>query len=101
LLIRHLIVKDKANNNSNLFLNMEGRFEGKIGQGFEEINNTILSITENADLRRLDSSENRIQITYYVNISNLAMLTKLMDTLRDKYPTLSISLIEQDNLLGG
>lgn len=101
LLVRHLIVKDKANNNSNLFLNMEGKFEGKIGQGFEEINNTILSITENADLRRLDSSENRIQITYYVNISNPAMLTKLMDTLRDKYPTLSISLIEQDNLLGG
>jgi len=101
LLIRHLIVKDKANDNSNLFLNMEGKLEGKIGQGFEEINNTILSITENADLRRLDSSENRIQITYYVNISNPAMLTKLMDTLRDKYPTLSISLIEQDNLLGG
>jgi uncharacterized membrane protein YhiD involved in acid resistance len=101
LLVRHLIVKDKANNNSNLFLNMEGKFEGKIGQGFEEINNTILSITENADLRRLDSSENRIQVTYYVNISNPAMLTKLMDTLRDKYPTLSISLIEQDNLLGG
>ncbi|MGV8025662.1 MAG: DUF4956 domain-containing protein [Anaerolineaceae bacterium] len=101
LLIRHLIVKEKANNTSNLFLNMEGKLEGKIGQGFEEINNTILSITKNADLRRLDSSEDRIQVTYYVNISNPAMLTKLMDTLREKYPALSISLIEQDNLLGG
>ena len=101
LLVRHLITKDKANGSSNLFLNLEGQINGNVGQFFTELNQTILSVTKNADLRRLDSGEDSIQATYYVHIENAHMLAELMDTLRGKYPSLAISMVEQDNLLGG
>ncbi|NMB62026.1 MAG: DUF4956 domain-containing protein [Chloroflexi bacterium] len=101
LLVRYLIVKDKANGSSNLFLNLEGSFKQNGGKEFTEINQTILGITKNADLRRLDSAEDHIQVTYYVHLENGEILAQLMDTLRIKYPKLSVSIIEQDNLLGG
>lgn len=101
LLVRHLVTRDKANGSSNLFLNLEGQINGNVGQIFTELNQTILSVTKNADLRRLDSGEDSIQATYYVHIENAHMLAELMDTLRGKYPSLAISMVEQDNLLGG
>lgn len=101
LLVRHLVTRNKANGSSNLFLNLEGQINGNVGQIFTELNQTILSVTKNADLRRLDSGEDSIQATYYVHIENAHMLAELMDTLRGKYPSLAISMVEQDNLLGG
>lgn len=69
---------------------------------FSKINQLMLSVVPNVDLRRLDSSDDGVlHVTYYVSINDQDTIVELMDKLRSLLPTSSISLVEQDNLLGG
>lgn len=100
LLIRYYMEKNNKNPHS-MYLNIQlehGELDSFV---YSNINNLLGEKFSEIDLRRLDNHENLLQLTYYLSIDNPKSLVELMDKLKERYPTASISLIEQDNLLGG
>jgi hypothetical protein len=49
----------------------------------------------------MDHAGTRLQMTYYINVRNEETLMRVMDNLRSAYPSSTIALVEQSNLLGG
>ncbi len=68
---------------------------------FSEINETLLKLAQSADLRRLDSTADSMQVTYLIELADDQALTALMDKLRAKIPACEFSFVDQDNTLGG
>lgn len=95
------IISRKRKAFHNLYLNIQIVSKKKGTIIFTEINELLLKELFELDLRRLDHSGPRLQMTYYVNVRDQAKLIQVMDNLRITYPDSSVSLVEQSNLLGG
>ncbi|RPJ21655.1 MAG: DUF4956 domain-containing protein [Chloroflexi bacterium] len=85
----------------NLYLNIQVMTEQTGINIFAEVNEMLLKELTELDLRRLDHVGQRLQMTYYVNVTDESKLIKIMNVLRNTYPESSVSLVEQSNLLGG
>jgi len=85
----------------NLYLNIQLRDTDGRENIFTEINQFMLREFQTVDFRRLDHSNDMLQITYYVNAQNQEQLVHTLDSLRRTYPESTISIVEQSNLLGG
>jgi len=100
LLVRNLFDKNETKPQS-MYLNIQIEEDQADIAIYANINELLVDQLQEIDLRRLDHHENQLQLTYYVSINEPNSLTKLMDSIRKAYPKASISLIEQNNLLGG
>jgi signal transduction histidine kinase len=100
LLVRALITRKKKASH-NLYLNIQIVADQSGANVFSEVNDLLLKELTELDLRRLDHSGQRVQMTYYVNVSDQEKLVQVMNALRSTYPQSSVSLVEQSNLLGG
>jgi hypothetical protein len=100
LLGRVLLTKRKKTSH-NLFLNIQVTSEQAGSNLFGEINQLLLKEFTDLDLRRMDHAGTRLQMTYYINVPNEETLMRVMDNLRSAYPSSTIALVEQSNLLGG
>ena len=85
----------------NLFLNIQVTSEQSGSSTFAEINQLLLKEFIELELRRMDHAGTRLQMTYYINVRDQETLMHVMDNLRSAYPSSSIALVEQSNLLGG
>ncbi len=101
LLVRNLIVgRGKAA--KSLYLNIEVTGAAATQKTFSELDQYLHESVKDLSLRRMDSSEELLQATYYLNLADRTDLTSLMDALRKQLPkNASISVVEQNNLLGG
>ena len=68
---------------------------------FTKVNDILVEELNEIDLRRMDTQNGNIQITYYISISDQTKLVKIIEHLETEIPGSNISLIEQNNLLGG
>lgn len=100
LLVRAFLNKKKQSSHS-LYLNIQIDNQPDGPVLFAQINQLLSSELKELDLRRLDQFEKRLQVTYYVNIKDQETLVRVMDRLKTAYPGCSVSLVEQNNLLGG
>lgn len=100
LLVRNYFEKNESPPQS-MYLNIQIDQDESDTDIYSNINQLLVDQFQEIDLRRLDHHENQLQLTYYIVIKNADTLTKLMDIFRITYPKASISLIEQNNLLGG
>jgi hypothetical protein len=100
LLSRVLLTK-RSKTSHNLFLNIQVTSEQAGSNLFAEINQLLLKEFTDLDLRRMDHAGTRLQMTYYINVRNEETLMRVMDNLRSAYPSSTIALVEQSNLLGG
>ncbi len=91
----------RARRSHSLYLNIQIDNEGSSSSLFAQVNDLLLKELREVDLRRMDHSGSRMQITYYLSIRDEAALVRAMDSLRAAYPGSSVSLVEQNNLLGG
>lgn len=92
---------NKVRKNNTLYVNIEGKISGSSSDNFNKINGSIQKIFPEIDLRRMDASRSNIQMTYYINFNDPELISKLLDALQKTHPALSVSIIEQNNLLGG
>jgi hypothetical protein len=100
LLVRGLAAF-KSRRSHSLYLNIQIDGGDSSSNLFTDVNQLLLKELREVDLRRLDHSGQRLQMTYYIFIRDEATLVHAMDTLRSAYPGSSVSLVEQNNLLGG
>ena len=91
----------KQDSSHSLYLNIELESADQPGADFSMINELLLKDVLQIDLRRLDNQNGSMQVTYYISVSDQQTIINLMDHLKQELPGSSISLVEQNNLLGG
>lgn len=100
LVIRAFLARARKGSHS-LYLNVQIENNTDGSALFEQVNKLLLTEFRELDLRRLDHNNNLLQVTYYLYIRDESALVRIMDKLSAAYPNSSISLVEQNNLLGG
>ena len=93
---RHWIFRPKRDH--NLFLNIEVPDGAKNGT-LEELNDLLRESVRSADARRLDVQGGHLQATFSVNCKDEEQLVGAMNELKDKFPTASITFVDQNNSL--
>lgn len=91
----------KSNQINTVYLNIQLPTKDKDGNIFDEVNSLLLEELKQIDLRRLDQMQDQVQMTYYISMREQQDLVKLMDLLKKTYPESIVSVVEQNNLLGG
>jgi hypothetical protein len=100
-LFARTLLAPRRRGSHSLYLNVQINNEGASSGLFEQVNQLLLKEFRELDLRRLDHNDQHIQMTYYLNVQNETTLVRVMDDLRSTYPGSVVSLVEQNNLLGG
>ena len=96
LFLRRLWKTAPAKN--NLFLNI---ITPNAEEGFGQINEMLTRHVAQAELHRVDQTEQSLQATYLIKTPGSDALTKLMDDLRTTFPQSEFSFVEQENSFGG
>lgn len=91
----------KRKSSHSLYMNIQIDSDKDAPNLFSEVNNLLLKEFKQLDMRRMDHNDKRMQITYYLYVQDEAALVRAMDSLRSVYPGSTVSLVEQNNLLGG
>jgi uncharacterized membrane protein YhiD involved in acid resistance len=93
---------DRNRNKTNtVYLNIQIENNPTESNLFDQVNSLLLDELREIDLRRLDQHKDQVQMTYYVNVTDQKKLVSLMDRLKQRYPDSIVSVVEQNNLLGG
>jgi len=90
----------KKDENKNLFLSIDwkGSAEGNSKNTLESINKLLTAHLESTDLRRFDARQDSMEATYFVNIKNIDNLSELFEELRNNFPGIGITFLDQNNL---
>ncbi len=97
--LRMLLTRKPQTN--NLYLNVlvnEGEGQDSL---FSRVNDRLLEHLDVVDLRRLDSRDGALQLTYFVHCRSPQTLNDLIDDLKHNFPISEVSFIQQDQVLGG
>ncbi|MCP4138923.1 MAG: DUF4956 domain-containing protein [Chloroflexi bacterium] len=102
LLIRKILNKSfKWTPHNNLYLNINLPQEESADAIFQFINNTLGDLLKKVDLRRFDADGTEIRMVFYFKENSVEKLMQLISQIQDKYPSAQVSVIEQNNILGG
>ena len=63
-----------------------------------QINKIISNELNSFDLRRVDTSQNSIELNYLVNLKNIKSLEKIIEKLQKDYPKISINYLDQNQV---
>lgn len=86
---------------SNLYLNVMVKENEEQDFLFTRVNARLLEHVNVADFRRLDSRDGTLQLTYFIHCYAPQTLDDLLDDLKRSFPISEVSLIQQDQVLGG
>ena len=86
---------------NNLYLNITLPREESVDAAFQFINAVLGKMLEKVDLRRFDADGDEIRMIFYFTESSATTLMELISQIQDKYPKSQVSIVEQNNILGG
>ncbi|MCH2228392.1 MAG: DUF4956 domain-containing protein [Candidatus Caenarcaniphilales bacterium] len=98
IIVKHLFNKEKTildNNETSLFLTLSAS-----GTDLPDLDTLISLIESNftiLNLRRLDKSKEQLEVTFWVQVTNIEKLSNVQKILETKYPNLSINLLEDSS----
>ena len=101
LFVMAILKKNKIKEKEkNMFITIE---HNKVNKKIEKtiltnINQIILKSLGDFDLRRIDYSDNNINITYLVYIQNIENLEKTISSIKKDFPEASINYIDQNHI---
>ena len=85
----------------NLFLNITSPAQDSPDAYLKAINEILKVDIKEIDLRRFDISDQDINLVYYVSSDDPNKVGSFVKEIRLLYPGTTISIVEQNNLLGG
>jgi len=84
----------------SLYLNVEMDNDRPSGDLFNHLNQILLNEVPQINLRRLDSQGTHMQATYYLYLKDPQKVVQIMNRLKEGLPGCTVSLVEQNHLLG-
>ncbi|MFN2112225.1 MAG: DUF4956 domain-containing protein [Anaerolineales bacterium] len=102
LLIRkYLQGKFGRGTDKSLFLNITSPPAGQPDEFLNSVNEILKTHLDDIDLRRFDISDQELSLVYYVKAKDPDSVGSFVNAIRGAYKNADISLVEQNNLLGG
>jgi len=68
---------------------------------FTRVNDCLLEYVDVLDFRRLDSRDGSMQLTYFIECDEPQVVNDLVDQLKQSFPVVEISFLQQEQVLGG
>lgn len=96
--LRMLVTRKPQANNLYLNILIDNQDQDSL---FSQVNARLLEHLDVVDFRRLDSRDGTLQLTYFVHCQAPQTLNDLVDDLKQSFPVSEVSLIQQDQVLGG
>jgi uncharacterized membrane protein YhiD involved in acid resistance len=96
--LRMLVTRKPQANNLYLNILIDNQDQDSL---FSQVNTRLLEHLDVVDFRRLDSRDGTLQLTYFVHCQAPQTLNDLVDDLKQNFPISEVSLIQQDQVLGG
>lgn len=100
-LFARALYRAKRKGSHCLYLNIQIESQQSGSVTFTQVNQLLAKEISQLDLRRMDQSGPRLQLTYYISVRDESALVRVMDALNQAFPGNAFSLVEQNNLLGG
>lgn len=100
-LVARAVVARQRKGSHSLYLNLQLVNDGASAELFKQVNQLLINEFHELDIRRMDHDDQTLQMTYYLNVRDENALVRVMDLLRSTYPGSVVSMVEQNNLLGG
>jgi len=100
-LFARALYRAKRKGSHSLYLNIQIESPQAGSVTFTQVNQLLAREISQLDLRRMDQSGPRLQLTYYISVRDESALVRVMDALSLAFPGNAFSLVEQNNLLGG
>jgi len=82
----------------NLYLSIDWPDGGEREQRLEAVNEVLERHTAVTDLRRVDSRDGTLEITYFIDVQESADISALLDDLGTSFPGMGVSFIDQNHL---
>ena len=82
----------------NLYLSIDWPGAEGREQRLEAVNEVLERHTTVADLRRVDSRDGALEITYFVDVGESADVSALLDDLETSFPGMGVCFIDQNHL---
>lgn len=103
LLIRKILNKSlKLSSRNTLYMNISlPLVESSDEDSFTFINNLLGEELKSVDLRRFDTDGKEMRLIFYFSTRTAETLARISDRIHEKFATATISIVEQNNLLGG
>jgi uncharacterized membrane protein YhiD involved in acid resistance len=102
LLIRKYLQGKLTNkHDKSLFLNITSPEVSAPDLYLKSVNDLLKSEIQEVDLRRFDITDQEVNLVYYLKADDPDQVGSFITNIRENYPGTSISVVEQNNLLGG
>lgn len=84
----------------NLYVNIGlDAVEGELAASVvEPVNAVLLKHCRRVDLRRMDAEHRHVELTYFVDIGEIATVARLAEELERQYPTVRVTLLDQGRM---
>ncbi|MCD9469066.1 DUF4956 domain-containing protein [Photobacterium phosphoreum] len=83
-----------------LFLSINDHSEHEITVSVNELKNLLASHSERLELRRFDCDKHSFSATFFITATEVEQLDSCLALLKQRFPTIKISLLEQHNIAG-
>ena len=94
-----LIQRAETNEGSNnLFLSLEWRGSGDQDRHLDLINEVMRKHVNEAELHRFETRENDVEVTYFVDVGTMDILSGLTSDLKDSFPGIGVTAINQKQM---
>ena len=102
LVARKIINKSlKLSPHNNLYMNISLPLDETTDDAFNFVNNILGEELRTVDLRRFDTNGQEMRLVFYFKTRTTDALVRLTNRIHEKYAKATISIVEQNNLLGG
>ena len=102
LLVRKLLSgKIFPNRDKSLFVNIISPAVGAPDEYIRSVNQVLKEKMEDIDLRRFDINDQEASLVYYLKTDDPEVVGAMIKEIRTQYQGTTISIVEQNNLLGG
>jgi hypothetical protein len=102
LIFRRLIIKTNPNSHGDsLYLNIRTPLETSTDKIISSVNHLLAENFKDVDFRRMDVSSKELQLVYYFNTHDPEAILQFTTSIQEMFPNASLSIIEQNNMLGG
>ncbi len=94
-LIQQARTEEGAN---NLFLSLEWKGSDDQDRHLDLINEVMRKHVKEAELHRFETRENGVEVTYFVDVGTMDILSELTSDLKDNFPGIGVTAINQKQM---
>ena len=82
----------------NLFLSIDLPGLGGGENSLQALNDVIARHVSVGDMRRVDSHDGKLEVTYFVDVNESRKISTLLEDLSETFPGIGVSFIDQNQL---